>query len=422
MMSEKIEFPKGESVLHPENEADEKSMPIYKAWFLAFFYPGRKTYIRIANQSNASIKKALFWAVLVALLSSFALTDYSNWVSLKQVFFTWFVGRLWSAFFMVLVFTIAAVLVKLISDSLGGAGSFENIAYVISAIFVPYEIISVIVTKVIFSVETGHNTNLYLIFDKIGAAHKIVNLYVLFLIILVIRAIAFTDSKQEPVEESGKTVDEAEAHTQQKKKVAKPDIRANRIASTSDSFVVLSLQSFFFPNARVFQRIAALKEASLKRALLWVSIPFFIRSAIVMIYNLYFFEGSIHTLLTTGYFVGAFVLTVKLTQKIANRAGGTCNTDQLAYVLAAIAFSSIVVEGLFAFFAAIFPRVFSGVVAILLAMYIVILYGIGVAGANKIEGAGKYLRVAIGSSFVVLVFGGILLTFYACFALTRVGG
>ena len=421
-MSDEIIFLEDESVLPPENETDDKAMPIYKAWFLAFFYPRRKSYVRIASQSDASVKKAFFWVVLVALFSSFALAEYPNWISLKHIFLTWFFGRLWHALATVIIFTVAAVLVKLITESLGETDSFENIAYVISTVFVPYSIIYFVVTKAVFWVGHSQNINLYLILAKVESAQKIANIYAFLLIILVIRAIAFTGSKRASVEEN-EIIDESDTHIRQKRDVGELDvyIEENESGSESGSFIVLSLQTFFFPNAKMFQRIAALEGASLKKALLWVSLPFFVRSAIVMAFSFQFLEGFIHALLTTGYLIGAFALTVKLTQKIADGVGGTCDTDRLAYVLAAIAFSSVIAEAFFILFLRFFAF-FSwiGWIGILLAIYIVILYGMGVAGANKIEDTVDYWRVAISSSFIVLVSGGILLTFYACFALSRI--
>ena len=414
-MADEVEFLEEEAVLPPENETDDKSMLIYKVWFLAFFYPRGKTYIQIANQSDASAKKAFFWVVLATLFFSFALADYP----LKHIFFTWFVGRLWNALDTVIIFAVVAVLVKVITESLGETDSFENIAYVISAIFVPYSIISFGVTKAVFWVGHSQNTNLYSIIETNESAQKIIGIYVFALIILVIRAIAFTGSKQASVEEN-ETIGEVDTRIQQKKNVGEPDIyiEKNRSVGESDSFIVLSLQSFFFPNAKMFQRIAALEEASLKRALLWVSIPFFVRSAIVMAFNFQFLEAFVHALLTTGYFIGAFALTVKLTQKIANDVGGTCDTDGLAYVLAAIAFSSVIAEALLILLSLV--STFFSLVGILLAIYIVILYGVGVASANRIENTTNYTRVVISSSFIVLVSSGILLTFYACFALSKI--
>ena len=418
-MSDEIEFLEEESVLYPENEIDDKSMPIYKVWFLAFFYPRRKTYIQIANQASTSEKKAFFWVVVAALIFSFALEDYVKWISLRHVVFSGIDGRFWNVFGTVVIFAVATVLVKVITESLGETDSFGNIAYVISSIFVPYLIISLIVMKTVFWIGRNQNINLYLILARVESAQKIVGIYALVLIILAIRAIAFTSSKRASVEEN-ETIGEADTRIQQKKNVGEPDIyiEKNRSVGKSDSFIVLSLQSFFFPNAKIFQRIAALEDASLKRALLWVSFPFFIRSAVVMAFNFQFLEGFIHTVLTTGYFIGVFALTVKLTQKKADDVGGTCDTDGLAYVLAAIAFSSVIAEALLTLLSLV--SAFLSWVGVLLAIYIVILYGMGVAGANEIEDTRDYWRVAVSSSFIVLVSSGILLTFYACFALSSI--
>jgi len=156
----------------PMVPSEGSAMSMTDTWVSAVTKPNVNTFARIAAQPGATTSKALLWVFVASLVTSFA-TFIAQAINaggqigfLRQFlppelarelpigatpsigFGTVICGAPITAIFTVLFFAIWVALIQWVAKLFGGTGSFDKLAYTFSAIIVPFNIISAILTLI----------------------------------------------------------------------------------------------------------------------------------------------------------------------------------------------------------------------------------------------------------------------------------
>ena len=139
---------------------EPERMGIFDIWFEALTQPREETFVRIANQPNATTGNALIWvfmATLVAGMVAAVVQTFSMRSMFNAPFFneympegfggTLSIGTLVcsvpiGAALGALSFAISVGIIQWVAKLFGGIGSFEKLAFVMAAISVPASLIS----------------------------------------------------------------------------------------------------------------------------------------------------------------------------------------------------------------------------------------------------------------------------------------
>jgi len=145
-------------------------MSIMDTWMAAITKPNESTFARIVAQPGASTSKAFLWVFVASLITSFAsaiaqtVGFAGRMESIRQFlppeiarelpvggaspfgFGTIICGAPIGAVFAVLFFAISVALIQWVAKLFGGTGTFDKLAYAFSAVYVPYSVITAVLT------------------------------------------------------------------------------------------------------------------------------------------------------------------------------------------------------------------------------------------------------------------------------------
>jgi hypothetical protein len=173
-------------------------MGIFDMWIAALTQPREETFARIAAQPNATTGNALIW-VFIATLISGMITAIGQTFSVRSIFrdpmFSEYLpesigistgslvcGVPVGAIIGVLGFAIAVGLIQWIAKLFGGTGSFEKLAFAMSAIVIPFSVIS----SVLSLLGLIPYVNILIALISVG-----LGLYVLYLEVLAVKAVNY---------------------------------------------------------------------------------------------------------------------------------------------------------------------------------------------------------------------------------------
>lgn len=132
--------------------------PMFQTWVDALTKPNEATYAQIANSPQAKTSTALLWVFVASLIQSFIvflmqgvlMSRMMQGSGFENQMGTGLVGVLCgapvSAAISVVLFAAFTGIVQWIAGLFGGRGSFEKLVYVLSAIVVPFTLISALFT------------------------------------------------------------------------------------------------------------------------------------------------------------------------------------------------------------------------------------------------------------------------------------
>jgi len=147
-------------------------MSMIDTWKAAITKPNEGTFARILAQPGASASKSFLWVFVASLITSFAssisqVAGYGRQVETLRRFLppeiarelpvstaspfgvgTIICGAPIGAIFAVLFFAISVALIQWVAKLFGGTGSFEKLAYTFSAIYMPYSVITAVLTLI----------------------------------------------------------------------------------------------------------------------------------------------------------------------------------------------------------------------------------------------------------------------------------
>jgi hypothetical protein len=136
---------------------------VFQTWVDAITKPNETTYAAMANASNASATTAFIWVFIASLISAFlsflvqgaafrrmleqqGLGGQIPRESLGARVITLVCGAPVAAVFSVIGFAIVVALVQWIARMFGGRGTFNQLAFVFSAIAVPVTLVTALLT------------------------------------------------------------------------------------------------------------------------------------------------------------------------------------------------------------------------------------------------------------------------------------
>jgi hypothetical protein len=156
----------------PMGPESDRPMSMIDTWMAAFTKPNEGTYARIVAQPGASTSRAFLWVFVASLITTFAssiaqVAGYGRQMEMLHQFLppeiarelpvgiappfgvgTILCGAPIGAVFAVLFFAISVAFVQWAAKLFGGTGTFDKLVYAYSAIYMPYAVITAVLTLV----------------------------------------------------------------------------------------------------------------------------------------------------------------------------------------------------------------------------------------------------------------------------------
>ena len=135
-------------------------MSVFQTWIMAVTKPNPETYARIANDPGASPGKSYLWVFIAALISSLMTTIVQS-ASIQRILeqsgmggrsgigvglTTMICSVPVGAVLMVVFFAIGVALIQLVARMFGGTGTYNQLLYASSAIYVPFAVVTALIS------------------------------------------------------------------------------------------------------------------------------------------------------------------------------------------------------------------------------------------------------------------------------------
>ena len=170
----------------------DRPQPMFQTWINALTKPKEETYAQIAASPQAKTSTALLWVFVASLIQSFIvflmqgvlMRQMMQGSGLENQMGTGLVSVICGAPVLaaisVVLFAAFTGVVQWIAGLFGGRGSFEKLVYVLSAITVPFTLISALLTLLSAIPFVGF---------CFGLVSLLAALYVLYLEVMAVKAV-----------------------------------------------------------------------------------------------------------------------------------------------------------------------------------------------------------------------------------------